>query len=384
MGSPHLAALRLARHKFVRRASDPCTVATQLGMAWLIEHGDSEGNLLREFVECSGNMCKLYSQSFKELGAFIAAYPEAASAIPAWTIAAAQPEALNPVPEFVGNLARILSSEGDLISQEYLFELLQKPPVVQQLLRNLVAYYHTDELQGVRKSLVGIAAAALTTAEDTKALIKVLATKDTNLVRVLPPAHLGKAMGLGLVSWETMTAWSMEVQRTPETLLDSPRTLGSVTGADAIIPRCMLERADRPSRTPSAASNPTGYERIQQIRREQGSLESDWADMRESHPVQDPAALQEQFIARAQSPMRGPHVNIMKFEATQMQDSRARRWEWWQTLAQAGFYIKAMYFHSQFSEYANSVSSGNKGQEVAKTRMGDSHLDPLGPSHRHR
>ena len=134
-------------------------------------------------------------------------------------------------------------------------------------------------------------------------------------------------MGLGLVSWETMTDWSMEVQRTPETLR---QTLGSVTGAGASIPRCVLERAGRLARTPSARSNPTGYERIQQIRMEHGSLESDWADMRESHPLQDPAALQEQFIARAQSPMSGPHVNIMKFEATQMQDSRARRWEWWQ------------------------------------------------------
>ena len=33
-------------------------------------------------------------------------------------------------------------------------------------------------------------------------------------------------------------------------------------------------------------------------------------------------------------------------------------------------YINTLYVHTQFSNYCNSDASGNKGQEVAKTRMG--------------
>ena len=53
-----------------------------------------------------------------------------------------------------------------------------------------------------------------------------------------------------------------------------------------------------------------------------------------------------------------------------MEDTRLRRWLWWDQLSRIGFYVKEAYRFTAYPEAVNCESSGNTGQEVVRTKLG--------------
>ena len=108
-----------------------------------------------------------------------------------------------------------------------------------------------------------------------------------------------------------------------------------------------------------------------QMRKVEGWLETDFADLRAKHPPIDPKALVDNMAFMAQRPCSPPGTPILKFIPPEGADLRESKWLWWGALARVGFFVKEMYTYTEYAASVNaSAGVGTPGQEVVRTPLG--------------
>ena len=130
---PAQAAEALRQHAAPGKLMGALVRASQLGLAYIVQHQGGQQHLIRKFLSVQGNMAAYFGDDVPALGRFLSENQSAAAALPGWLRMSSL-----PVNEFVQECAMVIGTTRDPLDHETLFTDLVSPASVTEVPQALV------------------------------------------------------------------------------------------------------------------------------------------------------------------------------------------------------------------------------------------------------
>ncbi len=104
-------------------------------------------------------------------------------------------------------------------------------------------------------------------------------------------------------------------------------------------------------------------------------------DLRQQHPLEDPALLAEAYKQSEAAPMSPRGTAILRFDSTENHNVRLRRWLWWKQLARLKIYVKDLLCVEQMAVKYKCHADGNLRARGGSLPVWHSDLDTVRQAH---